>query len=344
MGEELRLKHQRDERRDDELDGREQDQDASQLADVKGRAIDGRHHQRAERLALPFALECAAERERARERDRNPQDARGSVTERRALADETEGEDEDAGNCEEERRVDDLPAADLDEQVLARDEPGSLEECQHYLVPRAFASPAARRAPRLRCSARPQALLIPQHATLDRPLSLDLRTNSAHVTIPFAQGSRAGLERGQAAVLQYQGAVDDRFDCLEVVGRDDDDAAVVAEAGEPIRQRNGRGVVEPRERFVEEHEARIVEERALERQALTHSARKPRHRLGVSMQQLRAPQRGLHSSLDVRQPVDPGEETQVLGGGELRIEIEIVAEEADRPRSPCADPSMACSP
>ena len=162
----------------------EQDQDASELADVERRPIDGSHQQSAQRLALPFALECAAQCERAGERNRNPQDAGGSVAQRSSFPDQTEGEHEYAGDREEERRVDDLATPDLDQQILARDEPGGLEECQHYLVRR---GPTPARAPRSRA----QALLTPtRHA---RPTSqLDLRTYSAHLTIPFAQGSGPG--------------------------------------------------------------------------------------------------------------------------------------------------------
>ena len=53
----------------------QQHQHAEQLRDVQRRPIDRRQQQRPQRLALPLALERAAERQRAGERDRNPQDA-----------------------------------------------------------------------------------------------------------------------------------------------------------------------------------------------------------------------------------------------------------------------------
>ena len=94
-----------------------------QLADVERGTLDRRHHQRAERLALPLALERAAERERAGERDRNPENAGGRVGDRASLADEAEREHEHAGDGEEQRREQDLAAARLDQQILARHEP-----------------------------------------------------------------------------------------------------------------------------------------------------------------------------------------------------------------------------
>ena len=61
-----------------------------QLADVDGGPARRRQHQRAQRLGVPLALEGAPERERAGERDRDPEDPRRRVLERPPLLHERE--------------------------------------------------------------------------------------------------------------------------------------------------------------------------------------------------------------------------------------------------------------
>src|SRR5205823_14547782 len=74
------LEQQRDERHEKRFGDGEQRQDAQQLPDVQRRPGRRREQQRAERLAVPLALERAAQGERAGERNRDPQNAGGGIS------------------------------------------------------------------------------------------------------------------------------------------------------------------------------------------------------------------------------------------------------------------------
>ena len=77
-----------------------------------------------------------------------------------------------------------------------------------------------------------------------------------------------------------------------------------------------------------------MQEGAFQRKPLTHATREGRHRLGASVVQGRVRQRRGDDSLDIRDPIEPREECQVLRRGQLRIEIEVVAENTNpRPQS-----------
>src|SRR4029079_18382161 len=89
--------------------------------------------QRLQRFRLALALERTAQRERAREGDRNPQDSRCAILRRLSFPDEREREDERALDCEEQRRVGDLAASDLHREVLSQDQPDRPE---HRYAPR----------------------------------------------------------------------------------------------------------------------------------------------------------------------------------------------------------------
>ena len=134
LREERRLEQQRDERNEHDLAGQEERHDTQQLADVDRRPGGWRQQQGAQRFRLPLALEGPPERERAGKRDRNPQDPRGAVLRRAPLAHERKGKDEHARHGEEQRRVGDLEAADLDGQVLAQHEPDDAGEHQARLM------------------------------------------------------------------------------------------------------------------------------------------------------------------------------------------------------------------
>ena len=59
---------------------------------------------------------------------------------------------------------------------------------------------------------------------------------------------------------------------IEIVGRDHDDGAGLFQQREPRGKRRRRRVVQPRERLVEQQEARAMNQRALEGDALPHPA------------------------------------------------------------------------
>ena len=107
----------------------------------------------------------------------------------------------------------------------------------------------------------------------------------------------------------------------------------VAHRAQPLAQRLPRRLVEPGERLVEQQQPRLVDQRALEREALPHAAREPGHGVVAPLGQAGAIQRGVDAALDVVEGVDLREEAQVLGGGELGIQIEVVASRPIRARS-----------
>jgi hypothetical protein len=139
--------------------------------------------------------------------------------------------------------------------------------------------------------------------------------------------------------LQRDRPVDHAIDRLEVVRRQKDDAAGGPQVRQALPQGMGRGVIKPRERFVEQRESRRVQQRALQRQPLAHPARKRRHGIVCARGEIRVLQRVADGTLDVADAIEPREEAEVLGRGQLLIEIEIVAEETDARAEGRARPS-----
>ncbi len=94
-------------------------------------------------------------------------------------------------------------------------------------------------------------------------------------------------------------------------------------------ERRRRRVVETRERLVEQHEPRVVQQRSLEGQALAHAARKALHGVVAPVGQVGALECRVDSPHHVRNAVQPAVEQEVLRGRQLGIEVEIVTDEAD---------------
>src|SRR5262249_7642115 len=86
--EERRAEEQRYERDENQLGHAEQRQDTQQLADVKSGPRRRGQQQRAKRFAVPFPFERAAERQRPRKRDGDPENSRRRVLDGAALLDE----------------------------------------------------------------------------------------------------------------------------------------------------------------------------------------------------------------------------------------------------------------
>ena len=143
----------------------------------------------------------------------------------------------------------------------------------------------------------------------------------------------------QAALAQDRHLVEQALGEIEVVGGGNHDGALVAKPAQPRHQRVARGVVEPRERFVEQQEPRAVQQRALERQALPHPAGEPGDRVAGAVCEARLPERALHARRRVVEAVEPREEREVFAGGEFGIEVEVVAEQAQA--APQARPGRA---
>ena len=106
-------------------------------------------------------------------------------------------------------------------------------------------------------------------------------------------------------------------------------APASADAAQPLAGRRDGGVVQAGERLVEQHQPRRVQQRALDRQPLAHAARKGRHRIVAAVREAGARERVLDQRPGIAQRRAAREERQVLGGRQLGIDEEIVAEQAD---------------
>ncbi len=136
----------------------------SQLAEIERRPVGRREQQRAQRLGLPLALERArrapACRQNAIAIHRMPADTFGD---RAAFLDEGEREHQHARDREEHRRRHQLPAAHLDGDVLAHDEPRDAGEVVMTRSSRRLIALAQRRrrprrrGPAGRCAGRARA-------------------------------------------------------------------------------------------------------------------------------------------------------------------------------------------
>ncbi len=110
-----------------------------------------------------------------------------------------------------------------------------------------------------------------------------------------------------------------------------DDVAGVAERPQALNQNLRRIIVKSGEWFVEQDQARVMQERTLKRQALSKPARKRPGTVIRAVGQARARQRIGHPDLEPVEPVQPPEEAQVLARSQVAIEIQIVAEDTDLP-------------
>ena len=142
----------------------------------------------------------------------------------------------------------------------------------------------------------------PAREELPHAICLPLGARTAHGTAPAASPRPASIGTSRPS-LQHDRAGGNRLDGLEVVRRDQHDAADVPEAGEALPQRRRRGVVQAGEGLVEQHQPRLVQQRALERQPLAHPAREPRHRVVAPRRQAGAIERGVDPALDVSDAV-----------------------------------------
>ena len=154
---------------------------------------------------------------------------------------------------------------------------------------------------------------------------------SCAAAMAAARPGPAGSSRDQAATAQHDRGVEQRFDPRRVVRRQQDDRAAVAQRREP-RQEQLRGhLVEAGERLVEQDDARPRDQRALEADPLPHAAREAADGIAGAIAQPRPVERLGDARLGIGDAVQRGEEAQVLGRGQLRVEPGIVAQPADAP-------------
>jgi hypothetical protein len=147
--------------------------------------------------------------------------------------------------------------------------------------------------------------------------------------VALAQRAAVGGERRQPAVAQHDGPCQHRLDDFEVMGRHDHDAACPPQLVEAADERLRGPIVEPRERLVEEHQPRIVQERAFERQPLAHPARETGNLVVATRRQLGAIERTIDARAGVAKAVQTRVEQEVLGGGQLGVEEEVVSHHPD---------------
>ena len=123
--------------------------------------------------------------------------------------------------------------------------------------------------------------------------------------------------------------VDDTVDDLEVVCCDEDDTPPCLQLEQTCDECRSRCIVEAGERFVEQQQAGIVQQRTLQRQALTHAAREALNGIVTTVVQPCALERRLDTSGNLWQLVQTPVERQILFGTQLGIEIEVMADETD---------------
>ena len=251
--------------------------------------VDGRRGRPAP-AAAPAAFRTAAHvrtcapapacRQSDRDAHKSPRPAPSGA---RAFAHEREREDQHARHGEEERRVGDLAAADLDGQILPQDQPRPV--AANIASVSALGASAAYRRP--------------------RPIGGPQRSGRAAVST--TRPSR----RNSASIQQAVGEV-------QIVRGQDDDAALAPQAAQPLDQRRGRGVVEAGERLVEQDQPRRVDQRAFERHALAHAARKGRLGSSARVASPACSSAAATRGGRARHAVQAGEERQVLARGQLR--------------------------
>ncbi len=227
----------------------------SELADVDGRPRARRQQQRPERIAVTFALERPAERERAGKRDRDPENAGGRIPYRAsiaALAHERHGKHHHARDGEEHGRIDQLTASRFDREILPRHDPHDAPERIHD------ARPAMSR----RC-------LIPARAGRARPARVATSRPSCRMTARSSTASATSRSCVATSVMQPA----DRS------------------SRNRLDQRCRRRIVQPGERLVEQQQARAVQQRTLERQTLAHAAREARDQVAAAIAETRALER-----------------------------------------------------
>src|SRR5439155_1215871 len=103
-----------------------------------------------------------------------------------------------------------------------------------------------------------------------------------------AQPRRGGLVGEQTAAAHERDARNETVGEIQIVRRQYDDRTCCRQLTQPIGNDRHGAIVEACERFVQEDQARPVQQRALERQALTHSAGELAHRIVGAIGEARA--------------------------------------------------------
>ena len=113
------------------------------------------------------------------------------------------------------------------------------------------------------------------------------------------------------------------------MGRQHHDPAGGAQRAQARDEVAHRPLVEAGERLVQQHEPRLVQQRALEGQTLPHAAGENADPVGGAVRESRLRERRLDPVRRSGVAVQAGEEIQVLTGRQFRVDLEIVREIAE---------------
>ena len=188
-----------------------------------------------------------------------------------------------------------LPAPRLDRQVLAHHEPGHPQEVsRHAISPVRGAWVNGQRG----------AVNVPERAAAQRQLRHAARSRSSSTrssspsTASRSCVASSTIRRSRPSALQ------------------------------PPGQGPARRLVEPGERLVEQHQPRLVQQRPLQREPLPHAAREPLDQIVRAARQAGPLESGGRARRAVAQTVQPPEELEVLAGGQLAVQLQLVREES----------------
>jgi hypothetical protein len=110
------------------------------------------------------------------------------------------------------------------------------------------------------------------------------------------------------------------------VGGEHDDRAACSQFANAIRHHTDRAIVEAGKRLVEKDEPRIVQQCPFERETLPHPSRKSGDIVVCAFLEAGPRERGFDSSR--ANAVQLSEESQVLPCRQLRVEVQLVCEQA----------------
>ena len=100
------------------------------------------------------------------------------------------------------------------------------------------------------------------------------RSDRPHDSARAAPAGAPSSRRRSAAFAEDHGACEQSFCQVQVVRAAMTMARPLRQPAKAADERARRGLVEPGERFVEQQEARLMEQRPFEREPLPHAARK----------------------------------------------------------------------
>ena len=111
--------------------------------------------------------------------------------------------------------------------------------------------------------------------------------------------------------------------------RQDDDGAGGGQAPQPVGDDLRGASSRPVNGSSMQHQPRLVQQRALEREPLAHAAREPRHLVVGAIGEAGGGQRAIDRVRARRDRDSCAKNVEVLPGGELGIEVKLVREQAD---------------